>query len=260
MPNKETKPIILCIDDEQDVLDSLYDTFMNRYEVKTATNGQEAMRIFDESDISIVITDQRMPDMEGTKILKQINEKKPTCKKILLTGYSDISAAIDAINTGSIDRYFNKPWDNEELLMVVEYLISAYNHDKFLEHMEQDIKYMETKNKIKDEELALLKNFIECYVIGVCLINTNSEIILMNQNALEILGYKDLNAVKGKKYNEVFMLDDNKKKEFLQKCKDKDMSFGEIKAITSDGTKIKVQINIIFNKHKNYELIGILVK
>ena len=115
----DKKLSILCVDDEKDIVDSLFDTFMDDYDVKTALSGEEALKIFDEEDIAVIITDQRMPEMEGTELLALINEKKPYCKKILLTGYADVNAAVDAINKGSVDKYFSKPWDDAELKRIL---------------------------------------------------------------------------------------------------------------------------------------------
>ena len=120
---------ILCVDDEPDVVDTLFDTVMDIYDVKTATSGEEALKIFDEEDISLVISDQRMPEMEGMELLTKINEKKPICKKILLTGYEDIKVAIDAINLGKVDGYICKPWDDDEITKVVEELLVMYKTD-----------------------------------------------------------------------------------------------------------------------------------
>ncbi len=121
------KLTILCVDDEQDIVNSLYDTFMSKYNVLTALNGADALDIFDKENITLIITDQRMPGMTGSELLAKINESKPLCKKILLTGYSDINAAIDAINNGAVDKYFSKPWDEDELVRTVDTLIMKYN-------------------------------------------------------------------------------------------------------------------------------------
>ena len=122
---------ILCVDDEENIVECLYDTLAieNEYQVKTALGGKEALEIFDQEDVALAISDQRMPEMEGTELLAQINEKNPLCKKILLTGYADINAAVDAINKGCVDRYFNKPWDDGELVMAVNHLMKMYNFD-----------------------------------------------------------------------------------------------------------------------------------
>lgn len=119
----DKKRTILCVDDEPDVAISLYDTFMDFYDVKTANSGKEALKIFNEEDISLIISDQRMPEMEGTELLAEIHKIKPTCKKILLTGYADVNAVIDADKLGTVDKCYNKPWDDEELIDAVKGLI-----------------------------------------------------------------------------------------------------------------------------------------
>ncbi len=130
---EQKKRTILCVDDEPDIVSALQDTLMDVYNVKTATSGAEALKIFDEEDIGCVISDQRMPEMEGTELLAKINEIKPICKKILLTGYADINAAIDAINLGAVDKYFSKPWEDDELLKAIEDLLKELDLDEFFE-------------------------------------------------------------------------------------------------------------------------------
>lgn len=120
---EEKKLTILCVDDEEEIACSLQDTFMDLYEVKTANSGEEALKIFNEEDISLVISDQRMPGMQGTELLAKINEIKPTCKKIILTGYLGSSTSMDEINKSPIDKMFSKPWDDDELIQEVKDLL-----------------------------------------------------------------------------------------------------------------------------------------
>ena len=124
---EKKKSTLLAVDDEQHIVDSLYDTFMDKYNVLTALSGAEALDIFNKADIALVITDQRMPGMTGSELLARINKLKPVCQKILLTGYADINAAIDAINNGAVNKYIAKPWDDDELLQTVDHLITKYN-------------------------------------------------------------------------------------------------------------------------------------
>jgi len=104
---------------------------MDTYHVKTATNAEDALKIVEKNEISLIISDQRMPDMTGSELFAKVHETKPLIKKILLTGYADINAAIDAINKGSVNRYFSKPWDEDELVNAVESLISLHKMDQF---------------------------------------------------------------------------------------------------------------------------------
>ncbi|MBF0321186.1 MAG: response regulator, partial [Nitrospirae bacterium] len=123
---------ILCVDDEQDILDSMYDTLKEHYNVKLANNAADALRILQEEDIAVVISDQRMPSMTGSELFAEIHKIKPHCKKILLTAYMDIRAAMDAINKGAVNKYLTKPWNNEEIIEIVHELVEAYNADDFM--------------------------------------------------------------------------------------------------------------------------------
>jgi DNA-binding NtrC family response regulator len=126
------KRTILFVDDEPDILDAMYDTFKGIYNVRIAASAEEALKIFNEEDIAVVISDQRMPRVKGSELLAEINRLKPHCKKILLTGYSDITASIDAINKGSVNKYIAKPCEKEEIADAVEQLVELYNVDELM--------------------------------------------------------------------------------------------------------------------------------
>ncbi|MBF0320083.1 MAG: response regulator [Nitrospirae bacterium] len=126
------KRTLLFVDDEEDILDAMYDTFKGLYNVRIAGSAEEALRIFNEEDIAVVISDQRMPHTKGSELLAEINRIKPHCKKILLTGYADISASIDAINKGSVNKYITKPCDKNEIIDAIEQLVELYNVDEFM--------------------------------------------------------------------------------------------------------------------------------
>jgi response regulator RpfG family c-di-GMP phosphodiesterase len=106
---------ILYVDDEANNLVSFKATFRLKYNVLTAISGADAIKLLDEHDVQIIITDQRMPGMTGVEFLETILEKHPDPIRILLTGYSDLSAVIDAVNKGKIFHYHSKPWKEEEL-------------------------------------------------------------------------------------------------------------------------------------------------
>ena len=179
---------ILCVDDEQDIVDSLFDTFMDKYNVKTATSAQDALSIFDKEDIAVIITDQRMPAMQGTELLSKINEIKPICKKILLTGYSDINAAIDAINLGKVDRYITKPWDDEDLIGAVDSLISVYKVDEVFQRIISDGKNMKNRLDSFKKSSDLFLEFLNSHKDGIAIIH-HDEIDYINQKGIEILQY-----------------------------------------------------------------------
>jgi len=116
----ENRRTILCVDDEQDVVDALYDTFMDQYNVITATSGNEALALLADHDIALVISDQRMPEMSGVEFLSQARIRKPSAIRIMLSGYADMNAALDAINEAGIYKFLVKPWDDLELKQTID--------------------------------------------------------------------------------------------------------------------------------------------
>ncbi|MBF0458490.1 MAG: response regulator [Nitrospirae bacterium] len=113
------KQSILIVDDEPDILKALSDTFIGDYDVHKASSASEAMEILKNKNIDLILTDQRMPGMTGSELLADVEASYPHMGKILLTGYSDISSTVDAINKGNVDKYLTKPWDNDKLRRIV---------------------------------------------------------------------------------------------------------------------------------------------
>ncbi|MDH4392075.1 MAG: response regulator [Aquabacterium sp.] len=115
-----TPPTVLLVDDEPSVLSALRRLFRSQgYRIEQATSGAEALLVLAMQPIDLVISDMRMPEMDGATLLAQVRQNYPTAVRILLTGYADISATIAAINQGAIHRYIAKPWDDQEMLLVV---------------------------------------------------------------------------------------------------------------------------------------------
>jgi len=111
----ETKISVLYVDDEENNLISFKATFRLKYKVYTALSGSDAMKIVEQHPIDIIITDQRMPQMTGVEFLEEVIKVNPEPMRILLTGYADMSAVVDAVNKGKIFHYLSKPWSEEEL-------------------------------------------------------------------------------------------------------------------------------------------------
>lgn len=255
----ETKRTILCVDDEPDVVSALHDTFMDFYNVKTATSGEEALKIFDEEDIGCVISDQRMPEMEGTELLAKINEKKPICKKILLTGYADINAAIDAINNGAVDKYFSKPWEDEELIKSVEDLMKELDLDEFFEKAIEDAKGMKNAVDKAKKGSGQIVRFLDSYLIGVCVVGNDDKIEYINKRGLAIIKCKDFNECRGKDVKDVFSVTELNKKRFMEKYIKKDTSLEKLDVKLCDGTAASIRANIIFiSEEGNIQISGIV--
>src|SRR5258706_5696930 len=116
-----TRPKVLCVDDEPHVASGLSLHLRRRYEVEIATSGQAGLDILDRSpDIAVVISDMRMPAMSGAEFLARAYAAHPDTTRILLTGYSELDAAIKAINQGNVFRFLVKPCPPPELVKTVD--------------------------------------------------------------------------------------------------------------------------------------------
>lgn len=127
MTNSEAARI-LVVDDEEAILETMAFTFLDSYEVLTSTDAQRALKILDEkSPVSVVITDQRMPNMTGVEFLSRVWEEHPETVRIMLTGFADMDATIQAINDGHVFAYINKPWEPDQLKQVVKSAVDHHN-------------------------------------------------------------------------------------------------------------------------------------
>lgn len=111
----DKKIAILYVDDEENNLFSFKAAFRIKYQVFTAISGEEALKLLQDRPVNIIISDQRMPNMTGVEFLEKVIEKFPDPVRILLTGYADMGAVVDAVNKGKIFHYLTKPWNEEEL-------------------------------------------------------------------------------------------------------------------------------------------------
>lgn len=120
----EQKPIpsvILLVDDEASILSSLKRVLRPKgYTLITAESGAEGLRLLEENAVDLIISDMRMPEMTGAQFLGKAKERYPEVTRILLTGYSEISSTISAINEGGIYHYLQKPWDEQDILLTVQ--------------------------------------------------------------------------------------------------------------------------------------------
>jgi DNA-binding NtrC family response regulator len=106
---------ILLVDDEPEILFSLQMLLRREFEVYTAPGGAAALEILRQHPVQVIMTDQRMPEMTGTELLRKARGERPEALRILFTGYADVKAVIDAINHAQVYRYLTKPWDPDEL-------------------------------------------------------------------------------------------------------------------------------------------------
>ena len=123
------KHALLFVDDEESITRSLRRVFRKEaYEIRAASSGQEGLKVLNEAQgpFSLIISDQRMPGMTGAQFFEKAKNIFPRAIRILLTGYSDMDAIVDAVNRGEIHRYLTKPWNDDDLLLQVRQALEQY--------------------------------------------------------------------------------------------------------------------------------------
>jgi two-component system sensor histidine kinase/response regulator len=125
-------PSVLFLDDELLNLQSFKATFRNQFKIFTANNADEARKILANEEIEVIVSDQRMPDITGTDFFNEIVHTHPDPVRILLTGYIDIKAVIDAINRGEVYKFLTKPWNEDEVKVALNNAVDVYRTKKEL--------------------------------------------------------------------------------------------------------------------------------
>ncbi|HEC99531.1 MAG TPA: response regulator [Proteobacteria bacterium] len=125
---EDTTRTILMVDDEENILSSLQRLLRREnYNVITNASPEKALEILKHEPVSLIISDQRMPEMDGTEFLEKARQIQPEAIRIILTGYADISAAMAAINQGQVYRFITKPWNDLDLKANIKQAIDFYH-------------------------------------------------------------------------------------------------------------------------------------
>ena len=117
---------VLVVDDEEDNLDAFRFAFRKAFSLHYALGGQEALNLLERLDPAVIVSDQRMPGMSGIEFLRRAKERRPDTVGILLTAYTDLPVLIDALNSGAVERYIQKPWDSKELTVILRQAIGSF--------------------------------------------------------------------------------------------------------------------------------------
>ena len=153
------KSPILYVDDEASNLVVFKSAFRRDYQIFTAQSGEEGIQILKQEYIELIITDQRMPEMTGIEFLHKIIPDYPDIIRIILTGYSDVEAIIQAINNGGVYQYVRKPWNRDEFKVIIDHGLETYslkNENQRLVHKLEDYaRNLEDKVSRRTQELDL---------------------------------------------------------------------------------------------------------
>ncbi|HSU49408.1 MAG TPA: response regulator [Segetibacter sp.] len=144
---EERKINVLYIDDEVDNLTSFRATFRRNFNITTADSVDAAMPILEKGETHVILSDQRMPKMTGIEFFEKIQTIFPDPIRILITGYTDINAVIDAINRGQVYKYLSKPWNEDDVKIFVEKAYEVFRLRK--ENIDLTSKLLDVNKKLE---------------------------------------------------------------------------------------------------------------
>ena len=115
----QVRPTVLYVDDDAPNRQAFMAAFRRDVDVLLASGPSEAMRILGRTDVHVIIADERMPGIQGSALLGEVKEQYPRVRRMLVTGYADLQAVIDAVNQGGVCHYIAKPWDPARVLEAI---------------------------------------------------------------------------------------------------------------------------------------------
>ncbi len=151
--------VILCVDDEPNVLSALQRLLRRQVgKVLVAQSAAEGLQVLTQNRVDMVISDMRMPEMDGARFLEQVRQRWPETIRVLLTGYADVESTVAAINKGEIYRYIAKPWDDHDVLLLVKDAMER-------KALEQEKRRLEALTRKQNDELRVLNASLETKVM-----------------------------------------------------------------------------------------------
>jgi two-component system NtrC family sensor kinase len=198
---------ILCVDDEENVLKALRRLFMDDdYEIITATSGEQGLQELEENPgVQLVISDYRMPGMNGVDFLKEVYARRPDTVRIVLSGYADTASIVSAINEGQIYKFIPKPWNDDELRVTIVKAVELYflqqensTLTKELQDSNEELRLVNANlEKIVEERtqevvfqhkaLATGHFILDSLPVGVIGVDLNDVVVKCNNSAVRLL-------------------------------------------------------------------------
>ena len=160
MNDSEWQPSIVIVDDEQLVLSSLksFLSLETDYNINTFLSAKEAIEFIGDNDTDLVVSDYLMPEMDGIAFLSKVRELKPEIPRIILTGYADKENAIKAINEVGLFQYIEKPWSNDDLLIIFR---NGLEKQRLLKALQKKIREVDKANsELDDLQNEIVKAFV----------------------------------------------------------------------------------------------------
>lgn len=142
---------ILFVDDEQNILHSVERMFLDEgYSIVTAASGKEGLALLEKEPVHVVVSDYRMPEMNGVEFLRKVARGWPDTVRIVLSGYAEMAVVVEAINEGGIYKYLSKPWNDDELRITLANAVTLFFLQKRVSELAREVNE-------KNDEIARLR-------------------------------------------------------------------------------------------------------
>jgi response regulator RpfG family c-di-GMP phosphodiesterase len=212
--NTDCELNLLCVDDEQGILRSLKRLLRSEsFGVLSASSGAEALELLASESIQVIVADQRMPDMSGTRLLEKVKEEHPDVIRVVLSGFADVTSILESINRGEVFRYLAKPWNDDELKTMLRQCFAQFNleqENKKLISMvneqnteleklnsmlaqqveEQQLDLSSSEDNLQQAEtgLRILRGVVQNIPLPLFGIDDNGQIVIANAQAIALAG------------------------------------------------------------------------
>lgn len=225
----ENHHTLLCVDDEMSILQTLKRLLRKEgYRILTASSGKEGLKILEENDVQMVISDQRMPEMSGTEFLAVLKTKYPDILRIILSGYTGVDSITESINKGHIYKFLLKPWNDQNLKLEIKQAFQQYDLiqanrqldkkviqqnielKKINENLEKLVRERTKTLEIQNQALELSRAILEDLPFPVIGVSAEGMIALTNKETTD-LSFNDDSIEVGKNLLDYFSKEVNEK-------------------------------------------------
>jgi len=206
---------ILCVDDEKNVLRALERLFLDHeYEIITALSGEKGLELLKEKDhVRVVISDYRMPGMNGVDFLKSVYKERPDTVRIVLSGYADTASIVEAINEGQIYKFIAKPWNDDDLKVTISNAVDLYfmrqknvqlareletkneTLQEINDNLEQLVRKRTADLEMHNKILAASQNILNSLPVAVLGVDSEGVIVQCNRKGHDMFGSEDISVV-----------------------------------------------------------------
>jgi response regulator RpfG family c-di-GMP phosphodiesterase len=195
---------LLIVDDEPNILRALKRLLRrDGYDITTAVGAVEGLQCLEEREYGVIISDQRMPDMNGTEFFSEVKKTNPHTMRIILSGYTDLKSITESINQGSIYKFYTKPWDDEQLRHNIQEAFEIYELQQNNQQLTSELqiansqlqKTIETEKRYASINLSLLKvsqEILQLIPMAVMAVDVNGMLVCVNQAAIKLFEKQNL--------------------------------------------------------------------